>query len=145
MERRKSRILGKKINEENYEIYKLEFKNFIKSKKEDNLKKLKLMNLSEQEIEDNIWFYFLNSEKLIKVNDIINNIKGTNFNNLSPQEVLEKIIPENEYKKIMIQIKIQTITKKKKRKLMNKLKLIQNMLYHLNGKIYFILKFQKKL
>ena len=65
MERRKSRILGKKINEENYEIYKLEFKNFIKSKKEDNLKKLKLMNLSEQEIEDNIWFYFLNSEKLI--------------------------------------------------------------------------------
>ena len=103
------------------------------------------MNLSEQEIEDNIWFYFLNSEKLIKVNDIINNIKGTNFNNLSPQEVLEKIIPENEYKKIMIQIKIQTITKKKKRKLMNKLKLIQNMWYHLNGKIYFILKFQKKL
>ena len=42
------------------------------------------MNLSEQEIEDNIWFYFQNSEKLIKVNDIINNIKGTNFNNLSP-------------------------------------------------------------
>jgi len=57
------------------------------------------MNLSEQEIEDNIWFYFQNSEKFIKGNDIINNIKGTNFNNLSPQEVLEKIVPENEYKK----------------------------------------------
>ena len=74
--------------------------NFIKSKKEDNLKKVKLMNLPEEEIEDNIWFYFQNSEKLIKVNEIINNIKGTNFNNLSPQEVLEKIVPENDYKKI---------------------------------------------
>ena len=84
--------------------------NFIKSKKEDNLKKVKLMNLPEEEIEDNIWFYFQNSEKLIKVNEIINNIKGTNFNNLSPQEVLEKIVPENDYKKIMIQIKIQTAT-----------------------------------
>ena len=40
------------------------------------------MNLPEEEIEDNIWFYFQNSEKLIKVNEIINNIKGTNFNNL---------------------------------------------------------------
>ena len=94
-----------KINEENYEIFKLEVNNFIKSKKEDNLKKVKLMNLPEEEIEDNIWFYFQNSEKLIKVNEIINNIKGTNFNNLSPQEVLEKIVPENDYKKIMIQIK----------------------------------------
>ena len=74
--------------------------NFIKSKKEDNLKKVKLMNLPEEEIEDNIWFYFQNSEKLIKVNEIINNIKGTNFNNLSPPEVLEKIVPENDYKKI---------------------------------------------
>ena len=89
-----------KINEENYEIFKLEVNNFIKSKKEDNLKKVKLMNLPEEEIEDNIWFYFQNSEKLIKVNEIINNIKGTNFNNLSPQEVLEKIVPENDYKKI---------------------------------------------
>ena len=89
-----------KINEENYEIFKLEVNNFIKSKKEDNLKKVKLMNLPEEEIEDNIWFYFQNSEKLIKVNEIINNIKGTNFNNFSPQEVLEKIVPENDYKKI---------------------------------------------
>ena len=98
MERRKSRILGKKINEENYKNYELELNNFIKSKKEDIIKKLKFMKLSEQDVQDNFWFYNKNLEKLIKVNDIINNINESNFDNLSPKEVLEKIISENELK-----------------------------------------------
>ena len=56
------------------------------------------MNLSEQELEDNIWFYIKNCEKLIKINDIIKNINSSNVNNLSPQEVLEMIVPENKLK-----------------------------------------------
>ena len=58
------------------------------------------MNLSVQDIEDNFWFYQKNCDKLIKINDIINNIKTSNFKNLSPQEVLAKIVPENELKNI---------------------------------------------
>ena len=98
MERRKSRILGKKINEENYKNYELELNNFIKSKKEDIIKKLKFMKLSEQDVQDNFRFYNKNLEKFIKVNDIINNIKESNLNDLSPKEVLKKIVSENELK-----------------------------------------------
>jgi len=56
------------------------------------------MKLSEQDVQDNFWFYNKNLENLIKVNDIINNINESNFDNLSPKEVLEKIISENELK-----------------------------------------------
>ena len=98
MERRKLRRLGKKINEENYENYEIELNNYIKSKTIEILEKLKFMNLSEQELEDNIWFYIKNCEKLIKINDIIKNINSSNVNNLSPQEVLEIIVPENKLK-----------------------------------------------
>ena len=89
---------GKKINEENYKNYELELNNFIKSKKEDIIKKLKFMKLSEQDVQDNFMFYNKNLEKFIKVNDIINNIKESNFNDLSPKEVLKKIVSENELK-----------------------------------------------
>ena len=78
MERRKSRILGKKINEENYKNYELELNNFIKSKKEDIIKKLKFMKLSEQDVQDNFMFYNKNLEKFIKVNDIIKKIVSEN-------------------------------------------------------------------
>ena len=52
----------KKINEENYKNYELELNNFIKSKKEDIIKKLKFMKLSEQDVQDNFRFYNKNWE-----------------------------------------------------------------------------------
>lgn len=75
-------------------------KTFINSQKNDILEKLNLMNLSEQDIEDNFWFYKNNLKKLVKINEMINNIESSNFNDLSPQEVLAKIVPENELKNI---------------------------------------------
>ena len=88
---------GKRINEDNYEIFELEVKNFIRNHN-NNFEKLKIMNLSEEDIEDNLWFYYKNCEKLIKINDMINNIDSSNLNKLSPQEVLAKIVPESELK-----------------------------------------------
>ena len=88
----------KKINEENYEIYEKDINMYFTCYKIEILEKLKFMNLSEQELEDNIWFYKENCEKLIKINEIIKNINSSNTNNLSSQEVLEKIVPENELK-----------------------------------------------
>ena len=89
----------KRINEENYDIYDMEIKSsFNNDSINQILEKLKFMHISEQEIKNNIWFYKNNCEKLIKINDIINKIKFSNFKDLSPQEVLEKIVPENELK-----------------------------------------------
>ena len=89
-----------KINEDNYKIYKKELKNYFNNHKNEILEKFEFMNLSEQELEDNFWFFHKNYEKLIKINNIINNIKFSNFYYLSPQQVLAKIVPENELKYI---------------------------------------------
>ena len=98
--RGKYEIWEKKIHEYDYKIYESEMKTFINSQKNDILEKLNLMNLSEQDIEDNFWFYKNNLKKLVKINEMINNIESSNFNDLSPQEVLAKIVPENELKNI---------------------------------------------
>ena len=76
--------------------YEKELLNFIKNHKNEVLKKLEFLNLSEEDLLDNFFFFYRsNSEKLIKINDIITNIQLANFDNLSPQEILEKIVPES--------------------------------------------------
>ena len=62
--------------------------------------KLTFMNLTEEDVENNRLFYWRNIDKLIKVNEIIYNIKFAEFYDLSPIQVLSKIVPENELKKI---------------------------------------------
>ena len=62
--------------------------------------KLTFMNLTEEDVENNRLFYWRNIDKLIKVNEIIYNIKFAEFCDLSPIQVLSKIVPENELKKI---------------------------------------------
>ena len=85
------------INKYNFieyeEEYKTEMSKII-------FEKLIFMNLSEEDVENNLLFYWRNIEKLIKINDIINNIKFADFSDLSPSEVLAKIVPENELKKL---------------------------------------------
>jgi len=76
-------------------------------KEEDDLytyeyikKKLRHMNLTEQEVEDNYDFYKTNLEKLEKINKIITNVKVSNLYNLTPFQILEKILPKNELKNL---------------------------------------------
>ena len=45
------------INEDNYEIYKKELKNYFNNHKNEILEKFEFMNLSEQELENNFWFF----------------------------------------------------------------------------------------
>ena len=63
-------------------------------------KKLRHMNLTEQEVEDNYDFYKTNLEKLEKINKIITNVKVSNLYNLTPFQIVEKILPKNELKNL---------------------------------------------
>ena len=63
-------------------------------------KKLRHMNLTEQEVEDNYDFYKTNLEKLEKINKIITNVKVSNLYDLTPFQILEKILPKNELKNL---------------------------------------------
>ena len=67
---------------------------------EDIKKKLRHMNLTEQEVEDNYDFYKTNLEKLEKINKIITNVKVSNLYNLNPFQMLEKILPKDELKNL---------------------------------------------
>ena len=63
-------------------------------------KKLRHMNLTEQEVEDNYDFYKTNLEKFEKINKIITNVKVSNLYDLTPFQILEKILPKNELKNL---------------------------------------------
>ena len=67
---------------------------------ENIIKALKHMNLSEQEVEDNYDFYITNYEKFKKINKIINNVKIAKLYNLTPFEILAKLVPENKLKNL---------------------------------------------
>ena len=54
------------------------------------------MNLSDKEITENIEFIRDNIEKLLINNKIINNIKNSGLYDLSPGDILAKIVPESE-------------------------------------------------
>lgn len=60
------------------------------------------MNLSENEVKENYNFYKTNYSKLLKINKIISNIKFANIYNLTPQEVLAKLVPESELKNMKV-------------------------------------------
>ena len=63
-------------------------------------KKLRHMNLTEREVEDNCDFYKTNFEKLEKINKLITNVKVSNLYDLTPFQMLEKIFQKNELKNL---------------------------------------------
>ena len=85
------------INTNNFLEYEKEYKEGMSK---EIFEKLTFMNLSEEDVENNLLFYWRNIDKLIKVNEIINNIKFAEFYDSSPIQVLAKIVPENELKKL---------------------------------------------
>ena len=92
-----NQLESKMINKYNFLEYEEEYKTGMSK---IIFEKLIFMNLSEEDVENNLLFYWRNIEKLIKINDIIYNIKFADFSDLSPSEVLAKIVPENELKKL---------------------------------------------
>ena len=85
------------INQNNFLEYEKEYKDGMSKL---IFEKLIYMNLSEEDVEKNLLFYWRNIDKLIKINEIIYNIKLADFSYLSPIDVLAKIVPENELKKL---------------------------------------------
>jgi len=57
---------------------------------------LNQMNLSDEEITENIEFIRDNIKKLVIINKIITNIKNAGLYDLSPGDILAKIVPESE-------------------------------------------------
>ena len=57
---------------------------------------LNQMNLSDEEITENIKFISDNIKKLVIINKIITNIKNAGLYDLSPGDILAKIVPESE-------------------------------------------------
>ena len=57
---------------------------------------LNQMNLSDEEITENIEFISDNIKKLVIINKIITNIKNAGLYDLSPGDILAKIVPESE-------------------------------------------------
>ena len=79
-------------------VAKDEFDKNAPTNHEEIIKELNHMNLSENEVKENYKFYKTNYSKLLKINKIIDNIKFANIYNLTPQEVLAKLVPESELK-----------------------------------------------
>lgn len=83
-------------------VAKDEFDKKVPTNHEEIIKELNHMNLSKNEVKENYKFYKTNYSKLLKINKIIDNIKFANIHNLTPQEVLAKIVPENELKNMEV-------------------------------------------
>ena len=64
----------------------------------DKLKNLNNLNVSIDEIEENIDFYKNNIEALNKINKIINNVKFSDTYDLTPLEIISRLVDESEIK-----------------------------------------------